>query len=229
VEEYLSEKEQWEAIKVWLKENLLWIVAGIAVGAAGLSGWRWYQAHVNEVAIQASSRYEQLFDAVGKGDRARALVLLGELERDYSSSPYLDQARLLVARAYVETHDLDKAAGELQAVAAHTKDSEVAMIARLRLARVQIAQQKPDAALTTLNGMEPGAFAWRYHEVRGDAYYAKGDKANALKEYLSAKTADMGGGPDGADLDLKISDLSDQTPHLAGPSLATPATAATSK
>ncbi|HET9391103.1 MAG TPA: tetratricopeptide repeat protein [Steroidobacteraceae bacterium] len=229
MEDYLSEKEQWEAIKVWLKENLLWIVAGVAVGAAGLSGYRWYQGHVDQKAIAASSKYEQLADALGHGDRTRALLLLSDLERDYSSSPYVDQARLLVARAYVDSRDLDKAADELQTVADHAKDSEIALVARLRLARVQIAQKKPDMALTTLNGMQPGAFAWRYHEVRGDAYYAKGDKTSALKEYLSAKASDVGGGQDGSELDLKISDLAGETTHLAGSAPATPATAATSK
>ena len=33
-----------------------------------------------------------------------ALTLLGELERDYSSTPYVDQARLAVARVYVESN-----------------------------------------------------------------------------------------------------------------------------
>jgi predicted negative regulator of RcsB-dependent stress response len=226
VDDYLTEREQWEAIKVWLKENLLWIVAGVAVGGSLLGGWRWYQAHVDQVAVQASTKYEQLADALGRGDRTKALVLLGELERDYSSSPYFDQGRLLVARAYVDSHDLDKAASELQGVVEHSKDSEIALVARLRLARVQIAQGKPDMALTTLNGLQPGAFAWRYHEVRGDAYYTRGDKSNALKEYLSAKASDVGGGPDGAELDLKISDLSGDATHLAGSALQPPATAA---
>ena len=40
MDDYLSEKEQWEAVKSWLRENGLWIIAGIALGAVGLSGWR---------------------------------------------------------------------------------------------------------------------------------------------------------------------------------------------
>lgn len=215
MDDYLSEKEQWEAIKDWLRENGLWIVAGVVVGAAVLGGYRWYQGHVDQVSVQASLKYEQLLQAFGRGDRTQALVLLGELEREYSSSPYLEQARLTTARAYVESRDLDRAAKELLAVAQHSKDSELALLARLRLARVQIAQEKPDAALATLNGLQPGAFGWRYHEVRADAYYAKGDKANALKEYLSAKAQDIGSGPDGSLLDLKISDLSGDATRAA--------------
>jgi predicted negative regulator of RcsB-dependent stress response len=208
VEEYLSEKEQWEAIKTWLRENGLWIIAGVAVGAGALGAWRWYQDHVDSVGAQASAKYTQVLDAFGHGDRTQAFVLLGELERDYSSSPYVDQGKLMAARIYVDSGDLDKAVKELQAVMEHTKDSELALLSRLRLARVQIAQNKPDAALATVNGLKAGAFEPRYHEVLGDAYYAKGDKANALKEYMKAKVGDFGGSSDSQELDLKISDLS---------------------
>jgi predicted negative regulator of RcsB-dependent stress response len=220
VEDYLSEREQWDQIKAWLRDNGLWIIAGIVVGALALSGWRWYQDHVDAVGAQAGSKYTQVVEAFGRGDRTRAFVLLGELERDYSSSPYVDQGKLMAARVYVDSGDLDKAASELQAVAEHSKDSQLALLARLRLARVQIAQKKPDAALATLNAMKAGAFASRYYEILGDAYYAKGDKATALKEYLSAKVGDFGGSPDSQALDLKISDLSAENP----PSVAQAAT-----
>jgi predicted negative regulator of RcsB-dependent stress response len=168
-------------------------------------------------------------EAFGKGDRTQAFVLLGELERDYSSSPYVDQAKLMAARVYVDGGDLDKAAAELQAVSDHSKDNELALLARLRLARVQVAQKKPDAALATLNGVKPGAFEPRYHEVMGDAHYAKGDKAAALKEYLSAKIGDFGGSPDSQGLDLKISDLSAENPHAVAQTATPPAASAAAK
>jgi len=216
VDEYLSEKEQWEAIRVWLRENGLWIVAGVAVGAAILGGWRWYQDHLDQRGVQAGAQYTQLLSAFGQGDRAKAFVLLGQLERDFSPSPYVDQGKLAAARVYVESGELDKAAGELQSVADRSKDSELALLSRLRLARVLIAQRKPDEALTTLNGVKPGAFAARYHEVRGDALYAKGDKTNALKEYVAAKMGDFGNGlGSNGSLDLKIADLTAEAPPAA--------------
>jgi predicted negative regulator of RcsB-dependent stress response len=230
VEEYLSEKEQWEQIKAWLRDNGLWIIAGIAVGAAALGGWRWYQDHVDSVGAQAGAKYTQVVDAFGRGDRTQGFVLLGELERDYASSPYVDQGKLMAARMYVDTGDLDKAAAELQAVAEHTKDTELALLTRLRLARVQIAQKKVDAALATLNAVKPGAFETRYHEILGDAYYTKGDKATALKEYLKAKVGDLAGSPDSQQLDLKISDLSaDNPPPMAKQTVSPPAATAAAK
>jgi predicted negative regulator of RcsB-dependent stress response len=207
LEEYYSEKEQWEALKRWFRENGLWIVAGIGVGAAAIGGWNWWNAHIDKVNAEASGKYEQMLTDFERGDRSGALVVLGELERDYSSTPYVDQAKLAAARVYVESNDLDKAAAELQAVSQHSKDKPLALVARLRLARVQIAQQKSDDALATLNGVQPGAFGPRFHEVRGDADLAKGDKAGALAEYRAARAMDMGGGRDATLLDLKISDL----------------------
>jgi len=230
VEEYLSEREQWDQIKSWLRENGLWIIAGVVVGAAGLAGWRWYQDHVDSVGAAASAKYTEAVQAFVKGDRTQAFVLLGELERDYSSSPYVDQAKLMAARVYVDGGDLDKAVTELQAVTDHSKDNALALIARLRLARVEIAQKKPDAALATLNGLKAGAFEPRYHEVLGDAYYAKGDKTNALKEYMSAKVVDMAGSSlDTQGLDLKIDDLTAENPHAMAQAATPPAASAAAK
>jgi predicted negative regulator of RcsB-dependent stress response len=151
-------------------------------------------------------------------------VLLGELERDYTGSPYADQAKLLAARMYVDEAQLDHAASELAAVAEHSKDHDLQLVARLRLARVQIAQGKPESALATLGtAAEAGAFAARYHEVRGDAYYAKNDRSAALSEYRSAQSAG-GETTDSTLLKLKIADLDSGAKPAAPPAAAnTPA------
>jgi predicted negative regulator of RcsB-dependent stress response len=211
LDDYLSEKEQWERVTAWLRENGLWIVAGVAVGALGIFGYQWWQAHVDKVDADASEKYAQLQTDLGKNDQTGALILMADLERDYGSTPYVDQGRLALARSYVDDNQLDKAATALQSVVAHSKDKQLALVARVRLARVQVAQQKPDDALASLDGVDPGAFASLFHEVRGDAEIAKGNKAAALTEYRAARMADAGGAGGGAGqsalLDLKIADL----------------------
>lgn len=202
-----SETEQWEWLKTQIREYGLWVLGGILLGGAGIYGWFAWQSHQDEVGRQASEKYEQVRDAFAKGDRSDGLIALGELERDYASTPYVDQGRLAAARSDVEAGELDQAAQELGKVATGSKDPDLARIARLRLARVQIAQGKPDAALATLEDMNPGAFEPRYHEVRGDAFYAKGDKATALTEYRKAIASDLEGTGDHTLLQLKIADL----------------------
>jgi predicted negative regulator of RcsB-dependent stress response len=220
VDDLLSEKEQWEALKGWLKEYGAWIVGGLALGALGISGWRWWEARQDRSGLEASAKYEQILDAFDRGDRTQALTSIGELEREYGSSPYVDQAHLAEARINVQSGQLDKAASTLQRVMEGTRDPQLALIARLRLARVQMAQNKFDAALDTLDAAkDPGAFASRYSEVRGDIYFAKGDKAAALKEYRAARESAARGSVDTELLDLKIKDLSTAAgPSATGPS-----------
>jgi predicted negative regulator of RcsB-dependent stress response len=208
VDDYLmSEREQWEALKRWVRENGPAVVAGVAIAALGLGGYRWWQAHENNAELAAGAMYIQMENAFLQGNSTQAFILLGDLERQYPSSPYADQAKLASARAFVDDGGLARAADELRDVMEHSHDSILKLIARQRLARVQIAQHQLSEAIATLNGADPGALAPQYAEARGDAYYAMGDKSAALAQYRLAKAKDSGGETDTGLLDLKISDL----------------------
>ncbi len=213
----LNEREQWEALTRWLRVNGPAIVAGIAIAALGLGGYRWWQARENNVDLAAGATFMEMETAFEHGDSTQAFILVGDLERQYPSSPYADQARLTSARAFVEDGQLARAADELQEVVQHSSDSILRLVARLRLARVQIALQQPSAALATLNGAQPGAMAPQYAQARGDAYYAMGDKAAALAQYEAAKASDTGGETDSGLLDLEIADLSADVATPAAP------------
>lgn len=204
---YLSEREQWEALKRWVRESGPAVVAGVAIAALGLGGYRWWQAHENDVDLSAGAMYLQMEGAFAQGNRTQAFILLGDLERQYPSSPYADQARLASARAFVEDGELGRAADELRTIMQRSPDSVLRLVARLRLARVQISQHQPAEAVATLSGAEPGALAPLYAQARGDAYYAMGEKSAALAQYRLAQAADAGGETDSGLLDLKISDL----------------------
>ena len=218
MEDYLSEKEQWEWVKAQVRENAAAVLVALIVCAGGYFGFRAWQGHLDTGRLAAAAKYTQMSQALEAADRTKALLLLGELERDHAGSPYTDQAKLLAARLYVSGNELDRAATELGAVAEHSKDPQLALLARLRLARVQIAQGKNDAALATLASLDAGAFAGRFHEARGDAYYAKGDKAAALKEYQAAQS-----GANDPLLALKIADVSPAQPPAAKATAVAPA------
>jgi predicted negative regulator of RcsB-dependent stress response len=217
VSEY-SEAEQLERAKSWLKTNGIWIIAGIAIGAGGLSGWRWYQERRETQAETASQRYEELVDAFSRRDAARGMTLLEQLKNDYSWTPYAALGTLIAARVQVDANELDKAAAGLKFVMDTAADAEIKMIARLRLARVQAAQGKYDDALATLKVEEPGEFAPRIADTRGDVLLAKGDRSGALREYLAARAGENNGRVDFDLLDLKIRDLGGTPPAAPGES-----------
>lgn len=221
MDDYLSEKEQWEWLKGWVRSNGLWIVAGILVGIGILLGWRWWQARTDRIALDAGAKYQQILEAMDKGDKTRAQTITSELERDYASSPYVDQANLIAARSAVESNELDKAAAILKSTVEKTKDPQLALVARLRLARVQLAQNKADEAIATLNAVDAGAFKPRFAEARGDALLAKGDKPGALKEYQDAREGLTTQSVDAQALDLKIGDLTADNVAVPAPPAAT--------
>jgi predicted negative regulator of RcsB-dependent stress response len=212
VDDFYSEDEQWERAKAWLRTYGVWIIGGILLALAGIAGWNWYQDRQDSVAADASTKYTQITVALQNNDLPKAKALSAELERDFPDSPYVDQAHLFDARLAVDAGDLAKAETLLRGIMDHTKDNELALVARLRLARVQLAQNKPDDALATLNGGKPGAFEARFHEARGDVYFAKGDKAGALKEYEAAVPGTDTRSVDAQSLQLKINDLKADTP-----------------
>jgi predicted negative regulator of RcsB-dependent stress response len=207
-EEYLTDDEQWEAIKRGIAENGLWILGGVVLGAALLFGWRYYRNHQNEIALQAAARFGEMTTALEHNDPVKSRQIADGIVKDFPTSPYADQAQLTIARLYVDGAQLPNAVAPLTEVMNNSKDTELRHIARLRLARVLTAQGKPDEAIKALAEDTWGAFASQAHEVRGDAFYAKKDSKSALTEY---KAALIGGDADAALLELKIADLGTPT------------------
>ena len=119
----------------------------------------------------------------GEGD-------VGELAKkvrdDHDDSLYASLAAMAAARGYVEQGKLEEAGKELSWTASNAPDKQVALIARIRLARVQSALGKPEEALKTLPKKAPESFTALVEEVRGDLYVATGDTDKALTAYQAA-------------------------------------------
>jgi predicted negative regulator of RcsB-dependent stress response len=206
VEEYLNEKEQWERVLQWVREQGPWVLVSVAVVGMGYWGWNAWKRHDEQRYENASTRFGQVIDDFGHNNLDGGLKLADALIRDFPATAYADQANLAAARIQVERGNLDQAAVRLTQVMTSSKDPELALVSRLRLARVQLALGKADDALKTLSAVEPGAFAARFAQARGDILMTKGDRAGALKEYQSARSS----GAETLDvglLDLKIDEL----------------------
>jgi len=206
VNEYLNEQEQWEQVKQWLRDNLPGLVVGVALAMACVFGWRWYQARQTTQALQAHERYNAVVSAYEHGDLPAGEKLTDQMRTDFPHSGYSVQADLITASAEVQNKQSSQAAVRLARVMNDSSDPGLALIARLRLARVQIDLGQTDAALQTLQVADPGAFAARIAEVRGDALLAKGDRKGALQAYQSAR-ASGDAAVDMDTLDLKINEL----------------------
>ena len=206
-EEYLTDDEQLEAVKRWAVENGPWLIGGVVLGAVLFFGYRYYERHNTERALQAAAQFNELTTAMQSNDQAKSRRLAEILIKDYSGSPYADQAQLSIARLDVDSGQLAGAVAPLTEVMNNSKDTELRQIAKLRLARLLIDQGKPDEALNLLAKDTAGSFAGRYHEVRGDAFLAKKDPADAGTEYQAALASADTAGVSASLLELKVADL----------------------
>lgn len=206
-DELMSDDETAEQLRAWWRNNWAWLLSGIALGLVILFGWMYWTKQQTVGAEQAAQIYRQLVAASDRNDFPTMERLHEQLGKDHDSTPYADQASLLLARMYVETGEYDKAVAQLRDVMTNAKDNELAAIAKLRLARVLIQQDKPDDALALLTA-GAGAFSGFEQEIRGDALVAKGDLEGARAAYASALTAQAGlAGADQELIRLKMQDL----------------------
>ncbi len=189
IDEFLSDREQEERLRNWWRENWRWVISGIVLGLALLWGWRSWEAHRIAQAEQASQLYVELVNALSTRDMSTAESRLSTLNEGFASSPYVEQGRLAIARAKIESGELDAAAALLAEVAAAARDDELKQIASLRLARLLIEQGKVDEALARLPQGNEGSYQAMVEEIRGDALYAKGDREGARAAYAAALAA----------------------------------------
>ncbi len=186
VDEYLSEREQADQLRRWLRENWIWLVAGVALTLAGYYGYRWWESRQATRAVAAGERFAAMLEAIGAGRNEDGVKIAGELTGDYADTPYAEQATLVLARMDVDGGDFAAAEAKLARVADGSKDPDLRTVARIRLARVQLAQGRYDDALATLGKVVAPSVEARVLELKGDVKLAQGDKAGALEQWRKA-------------------------------------------
>ena len=231
VEEYLTDRDQEEALRNWWQENWRWIIGGVVLGLALLGGWQYMKVHNAQRADAAAKVYAEFRGALDKNDLEAAGRSLATMSADHAKSPYTQQGRLLLAKKHVEANKLDEALPLLRAVADESKDEELGWVARLRAARLLIQQGKHDDALNLLDPEKAGAFAAQVREIRGDAQVAKGNPTAARAEYAAALADNIDGKADRTIdrtvLEMKLQDVGGDKAEAAASESSTPPADAT--
>jgi predicted negative regulator of RcsB-dependent stress response len=201
---YLSEEEQVEALKKWWKENGFSVAAGAALGLLGVFGWQAWNEHQEEIAQQASARFEQM-QLASKVGHVESVVKQAEiLMTEHEDSGYALFAGLLLAKVKQQEGDIDAARTQLQWVVTNGNDSSFQQIARLRLARLLLGQGDTDAATAVIAAAPVDNFAGEFAAVRGDIAHANNDLAGAREAYQEALDKGVG---DSDLVRMKIDDL----------------------
>ncbi|MCQ1057038.1 YfgM family protein [Photobacterium sp. DNB23_23_1] len=197
----ITEEQQVEQIKAWWKENGKAVVLGTVIGLGGLFGWRYYQSEVQSAKEQASDAYTQVVNRLESGNES-AIADVQAFIAAHESSQYSVLAALQLAKAQVDSGDLDGAAEQLSWAIANTKDVAILPIAQTRLARIYAEQDTFDKALSELDKVTAESWQAKVAELRGDVLLQKGDAEAAREAYISAQQ--LGASPA---LQIKLDDL----------------------
>ncbi len=200
----LTDDEKLAELKKWWSENGGSIITGVVLGLAMLFGSKAWFAYHERNAETASNIYTTLMTAMEGGDNQLLTERAGMLISDYSSTPYATLAALALSKINIESGELAAARSHLQWVLDNSDSDIMRDTARLRMARVMMAMDDFDGAISMLDEAAPGTpFDPLYTEVRGDIELARGDQAAASKAYQAALAATASDAPGRHLLQLK--------------------------
>jgi predicted negative regulator of RcsB-dependent stress response len=183
--EYLSEKEQIQLLKNWWKEYGPTIIATIVLFLALSTGWRYWQQHAIKQKVTASTIYSQLIETHTQKKSAETKAFAENLIKNFSRTPYASFAAMLLAKDAVAENKLDDAHKQLTWVIENSKQEDLRELARLRAARILIAENKPQEAITLLQHGKKSMYAAAKQEIIGDAIAAQ-QKPDAIAHYRKA-------------------------------------------
>lgn len=184
--EYLTEQEQIQQLKGWIKQYGFTVLAGVVIAFIITSGWRYWQSYQNKILTHASAVYDEMLTLRAQGNINDTLVQADKLLSHYPKTPYAQMAAFMLAREAVLKKNYAEAVKQLTWVIDHTKDTSMRQIARLRVARILITDKKADSAIDLLKKVDDESFNGLIDEVRGDAYLSMNDTASAKQAYQKA-------------------------------------------
>lgn len=211
---YKAEQQQIEDIKTWWRENGTSVIAGILLGIALLYGWQAWQKYTQSQADANSLAYEQLLSSLEQGQIDKGRTVAGKLLSEESNTLYAALSALNLARQDLEEGKIDASHAHLQWVLDQKISPELTHIARLRKARLFIAQEQFDKADGLITGVDPGKFKASYAILQGDIALAQGKVDVARTAYTSALTGEDLSKEYRDLLQRKVDDLGEATPAV---------------
>ena len=204
--EQLTEEEQVEALKKWWKENGTAIFVGVVIGISAIVGfWKWNE-HKETRALEASALYDKFITEVTDKNGDVTTVYDG-LKKDYEGTSYAALAALRMASTAYGKNENQKAIEHLTWAVEHPGHDSILHIARIRLAKLLVAENKLDEADEYLKDVKEPAFDAEYAVIRGDIYSKRGNIEQARASYQTALDSNSFSGKQRDYIQMKMDNL----------------------
>lgn len=200
-------EQELEALKSWWKENGRTVIIGVVLGLGGVFGWTTYQQRLVSNAEAMSITYQQLMDAASQDQHGAVRALASSIIESSPKSGYAALGALLAAKSAYAQKDLDGAKNNLFWVIQNADKKAFKDVARIRLARVLIEENRLNEAKANLDGVENQSFSPTVNEIRGDILLIEGDVAGALEAYRHVLGADNVSSATRERVQMKVDDM----------------------
>ena len=181
----LTQEEQDEKAKQWLKDNGLALAIGIALGLGGIFGYNAYKASKQENAEAASNLFSTMMEQVSVSDNIDIDASVNSLKTDYASSSYAAKAALIKASQLAKT-DIPAALTEYQWVIDNANELGLRHAASIRKAKLHVSLAEYDQAKKIASQESYKSFASHYKEILGDIAVQQGELDKAYDYYQQA-------------------------------------------
>ena len=191
-----TDQDQINMLKEWWhnygRALTIAIVAGLLLGY----GWRFWHSHRQKTLQQASIQYQSLLSVLQSNppDRLQSVQRITQnLKQEYPKTPYASLASLFLAKSNVDQKNYASAINDLTWVLQHSSDSTLKQLARLRIARIKLSENKADQALSILNTVEDPTYSPYIDLIKGSIYQEKGDHTKT-QSYFESTTNQLQAG-----------------------------------
>jgi len=207
MDDNLTDQQQADLIKNWLKENSKFLIGALVLGISGFFGIQFFQQNKLKEAEMASQLYSEIEFAVKQQRVSQAQSLLQTMDANFANTPYQDQSHLFMAKLFMDSVDYENAILQLEFLIENSSEESLKHIARIRIARIKLQQNLYDEALQTLEIESMGSFEAKYEEIKGDIFSKKGEFSEAQASYLKALELLLPGEFDYEYIQMKFKDI----------------------
>ena len=96
--EYMTEQEQIELLKNWIKQYGLVILTGVALAILAMTGWRYWQQREFRINSHASAVYDEMLTMRAQNNLQATEIQAEKLFTHYPKTTYSQFAALTLAR-----------------------------------------------------------------------------------------------------------------------------------
>jgi len=183
-----TDQDQITMLKDWWRNYGKGLTIAVVLGILLGYGVRFWHVHRDSVMQKASIQYQTLLETyLDKPSNIKSVHSMAQnLKAHYARTPYAPLASLFLAKSYVAEEKYNEALTELSWILQHSQDKTFKQIARLRSARILLAQNKTDQALNLLNTIDDSTYQPYVDLIKGDIYQTQQTPEKAQESFEQA-------------------------------------------